>query len=492
MNSTGAQASPFHSKNGLGCNYYRIPAMITTKQGVTIAAIDARFGGTYDSPNNLDTAVSRSVDAGKTWLTPKLPFHFTDYEDSGALLPPGAGAMKTRQSASTIDPCLLEDRATGRVFLLVDQFPAGCGSLQAQTGCGYVQVGNEACLRLRKKGSLAFRYYARPDGVVCGLDGTPTCYSLNAEYELLKDGQPLFLRQRRVRVGKTAVHTQKTGQKAPMHVFYADSLFQVEKTSYLFLRYSDDQGETWSEPISLNPMVKPPEMRVLVTGPGCGIQLQSGAHAGRLLFPVYHVTHAFREQSCMTVYSDDHGETWRLGGGPRYSREIGMMSESQLVELPDGSVQVFARTKAGKIATAHSADGGVTWGGGALVPELPLAKGSGCQLSAIRYEGLIDGRPAVLVSAPAGPGREHGMLHIGLLSEREGAGMPYAFDWRYHFPITGQGCDFAYSCLAQLPDGKIGILYEGMERAQSVDAIRFQAFSLETLAYENKYIPANN
>lgn len=34
-------AIPFHSGDGLGCNYYRIPALITTQQGVTIAAMDA-------------------------------------------------------------------------------------------------------------------------------------------------------------------------------------------------------------------------------------------------------------------------------------------------------------------------------------------------------------------------------------------------------------------------------------------------------------------
>ena len=111
----------------------------------------------------------------------------------------------------------------------------------------------------------------------------------------------------------------------------------------------------------------------------------------------------------MVIYSDDHGETWHLGGGPRYGRKIGMMSESQLVELPDGSVQVFARTKAGKVATAHSADGGITWSDGALVPELPLAGGAGCQISAIRYEGLHrwQARGARLRSGWAGPQARH-------------------------------------------------------------------------------------
>ena len=477
-------AIPFHSGDGLGCNYYRIPALITTQQGVTIAAMDARFGGLHDSPNNLDTALSLSNDCGKTWSKPTLPFHLVDYADSDARLPLRNGAMATKPSASTIDPCLLEDRETGRIFLLVDMFPGGFGSLQAKTGSGYAQIGGEACLRLRKKGSLSFRYYVRPDGMICSQDGQPTAYSLNAEYELLENGKPLFVRQRRAIVGKTLVRTKKTDIKVPMHLFYADSLFQAEKTSYLFLRYSDDQGKTWSSPISLNAMVKSPDMRVLVTGPGCGVQLRGGEHAGRLLFPVYHVTAGFREQSCMVIYSDDHGGTWHLGGGPRYGREIGMMSESQLVELPDGSVQVFARTKAGRVATAHSADGGITWSDGALVPGLPLAGGSGCQLSAIPYGGCIDGKPPVLVSPPAGPGRKHGMVHIGLIDRKEGAAAPYTFAWNYHFAITGPEQSFAYSCLTQLPDDRIGILYEEIDQAQSVDTTRFEAISMETLLAE--------
>lgn len=118
-------AAPFHAQDGLGCNYYRIPALISTRQGVTIAAMDARFGGLHDSPNNLDTAVSLSGDCGKIWSKPTLPFHFVDYADSDAHLPLRNGAMTTKPSASTIDPCLLEDRETGRIFLLVDMFPGG-------------------------------------------------------------------------------------------------------------------------------------------------------------------------------------------------------------------------------------------------------------------------------------------------------------------------------------------------------------------------------
>lgn len=58
-------------------------------------------------------------------------------------------------------------------------------------------------------------------------------------------------------------------------------------TSYLSLIYSDDDGVTWSDPVDLNKEVKSDWMKFLGTGPGRGIQIKNGQHAGRLVFPVY-------------------------------------------------------------------------------------------------------------------------------------------------------------------------------------------------------------
>lgn len=63
----------FHKNDGTGANYYRIPALLTLKSGTVISAADARFGGTHDSPNNIDIAVARSEDGGKNWSKPELP-----------------------------------------------------------------------------------------------------------------------------------------------------------------------------------------------------------------------------------------------------------------------------------------------------------------------------------------------------------------------------------------------------------------------------------
>ena len=66
-----------------------IPALLTLKSGTVISAADARFGGTHDSPNNIDIAVARSEDGGKNWSKPELTFHYEDYEDNTLEIPVG-------------------------------------------------------------------------------------------------------------------------------------------------------------------------------------------------------------------------------------------------------------------------------------------------------------------------------------------------------------------------------------------------------------------
>ena len=85
-NAPVSGTKPFSSSSGIGCNYYRIPALLTTTDGTVLAAIDARFGGTHDSPNNIDTAVSASTDSGKSWGEPQLVFQFDDFENTDDFL----------------------------------------------------------------------------------------------------------------------------------------------------------------------------------------------------------------------------------------------------------------------------------------------------------------------------------------------------------------------------------------------------------------------
>jgi len=50
-----------------GSKGYRIPGIVTTKAGTLVAVYDARWRGMGDLPGDIDVAMSRSVDGGRTW-----------------------------------------------------------------------------------------------------------------------------------------------------------------------------------------------------------------------------------------------------------------------------------------------------------------------------------------------------------------------------------------------------------------------------------------
>ncbi len=51
-----------------GSKFYRIPSLVTTNKGTLISVCDARIERWNDAPNNIDLAMKRSFDNGKTGL----------------------------------------------------------------------------------------------------------------------------------------------------------------------------------------------------------------------------------------------------------------------------------------------------------------------------------------------------------------------------------------------------------------------------------------
>lgn len=474
----------FHKNDGTGANYYRIPALLTLKSGTVISAADARFGGTHDSPNNIDIAVARSEDGGKNWSKPELPFHYEDYEDNTLEIPVGT-QTRVNQSASFIDPVLLQDEETERVFLISDAMAAGYGSPQAVTGSGYKEIQGKKYLKLQKAGETDYNYTVRENGVIYNdTTNQPTEYSLNSNFEILKDNVLQTVKQKSSRFdptnGSGQLVTDETDKDVPMNIMYADAVFKVLPTTWLYMKYSDDDGKTWSDPILLNGMVKAEDSRVLVTGPGRGMQIKNGEYKGRLIVPVYDTA-----QSGI-IYSDDHGATWNYAKGP--STKKAAMSESQIVEMPDGTLRVYARSTGSKIAEAVSLDGGKTWTEAAYVPGM-TQPGWGSQLSVIRYGGLIEGKPALIMSTPAGVGnyRRDGRVKIGLITDtgKEGS-EKYKIDWTYDYSVDSKNAGFAYSCLSELPNHQIGLMYEKYDsynpaELHSQDIMKYEELSLSEL-----------
>jgi len=225
-------------------------------------------------------------------------------------------------------------------------------------------------------------------------------------------------------------------------------------TRTVWVSRSTDDGSTWSAPTNITAATKDPAWDWYATGPGIGIQIQHGPHRGRLVIPCDHslrnTNGAGAEPTVVggshVIYSDDHGQTWKLGGAvwPQ-------MDESQVVELADGAATLLLNmrtsTDSNRRAQSLSRDGGQTWAAAAFAPELVEPR---CQASILRFNWPNDKEPGrILFSNPAGTRRRNLTVR---LSHDDGKTWPLARTV-YEGPC-------AYSCLTVLPDKSIGCLYE--------------------------------
>ncbi len=235
---------------------------------------------------------------------------------------------------------------------------------------------------------------------------------------------------------------------------------QVRTVWHLF---SDNDGETWSEPRDISKMARKPHWRWYATGPGVGIQTRDGT----LVIPANHSDHTRHEAEnrddrsyyrSHVLLSDDGGETWRIGGVADENT-----NESQVAELTDGSLMLNMRSYHGQArrAIATSRDGGKTWSDVRFDPALvePV-----CQASLLRYSGIGDGAVSrLLFSNPANPERRVNMTVR--LSLDEGKTWPVSRTVHDGFS--------AYSCLTVLPNGDIGLFYEKGQRVEKLTLARF-------------------
>ncbi len=210
---------------------------------------------------------------------------------------------------------------------------------------------------------------------------------------------------------------------------------------------SEDSGRSWAEPREITATTKLPDWTWYATGPGAGIQLRRGDHAGRLVIPCDHIEAGTGHYYSHVIYSDDHGETWTLGGStPQHQ-----VNECEVVELADGELMLNMRNYDRSLRTrqvAASTDGGATWTRQRHDETLiePI-----CQASIRRARWPKDEEPGlILFSNPAS--REGRVKMTVRASLDEGRTWPHA-----RVLHTGGS---AYSCLVALPDGDLGCFYE--------------------------------
>ncbi len=222
-------------------------------------------------------------------------------------------------------------------------------------------------------------------------------------------------------------------------IFLFYNVWESKKRHGVFQFYvqeSSDNGRTWSKPRDISNDIAFPEWPfgkrdseggfIFITS-GSGIQTKDGT----LLHTIVHVN-----DGNALFGSDDHGRTWKPFGRPVKNGD-----ECKVVELSDGSWMINSRWRGGGRQIHVTKDRGMTWESrydNSL--EDPQ-----CNAQIMRYG------KALLFSNCKSPNRR-ALLHLRASGD-DGA------TWSDGICIQPKGA--AYSDMTILPNGDIGVLYEG-------------------------------
>ena len=209
--------------------------------------------------------------------------------------------------------------------------------------------------------------------------------------------------------------------------------------------YSDDDGKTWSKSQAMTQILRgqiKDGRRLVIPGPGSGLALVRGPHAGRLIIPMNHGA----AWGPSVVYSDDSGKTWKPGGALHAN-----IGESKCAELSDGSVLFVGNPGPPETRRRLTI---ITGGGTENATEMWHAeelKHASCQGAVERHSWPEGDKPGLLLYS--GPGVEAARAQGTLRgSYDEGKTWP----WKQTYYEGGSG----YSDVCVLPGGRVAVLFE--------------------------------
>ena len=279
---------------------------------------------------------------------------------------------------------------------------------------------------------------------------------------------------------------------ARIFMFYSEkSLENIHTITHIWLRHSDDDGVTWSEPVDVSPIrvradaelkraleagtAGPPFQgrhydadrfsqensslygrRSFYSGPGVAIQLsRHHPHApSRLIIPFLNMQrrdapHIQRGHGNCFLISDDNGATWKAGGIVPIGRYVN--SEPSVVELADGDLLMNARYE-GRTdrVISRSRDGGLTWSQSEIDSTIPKFMETHAGLLRLSHpKDDPTGRSRVLFSFP------------DCQNARERMTVMLSYDEHRSWPVrkvVNFGASF-YSNMARLSDGTVILVY---------------------------------
>lgn len=395
---------------------FRIPSLI--KSGDTlIAAIDRQSCGA--DWGFIEIAIRRSEDGGETW---------SDIETIAT--PPARDIVASDdcyKSAFFIDP-LMAIAPNGDVIMIIDFYPECKGlhdrRLLDKGKLPYTMVNSKMRPALYDRDGKF--YVVCEDGSVLDSHLQPTDYTQPDWFGSLYKNDEY--------VGNIFLNGSKPISKDERTTFGAP--LKAPKRNYIYMLRSSDNGKTWSKPVDITQdfLIKS-DGTFVGTAPGVGLTTQSG----KILMPLY----VDRKEAVM-IYSIDDGFTWRRMTNQPYCRNV---DEWQMVQAPDGVIIGIGRQKKyGKSPTSISYDNGIHWS---------KAKKTGiyapkCQKSVISIGDYV------FCSHASGRTRQDGVISVGKFTRS--AGKTSGIYW-YKDTEINNGF-FAYSCLTQIDDEHIGVLYE--------------------------------
>ncbi len=259
----------------------------------------------------------------------------------------------------------------------------------------------------------------------------------------------------------TPVQDKETGR---IFLFMnSNSAKNPKQQRYTWYTYSDDDGETWKEPICVSTTGRAGADTHDAVGPGNGIQLTSSRYEGRLVIPA--------QWRCF--YSIDHGKTWQVSAKIPNASEIGG-DEATIVELSSGILlRIDRSTETGCRLYSYSKDGGATWEiytkKEALIEPMTSGQGVfGCQGSALIFE--TETQNYLLFSNPYNKYTRRNLS----IQVSKNDGETYFKKYELCSGMSG------YSSMAQIDYNYLGVLFEG-GKTSTVDCLYFTVIKFEDI-----------